>query len=87
MTVKFYGRDWTFKALDLRWHELEVSIENVAKGQKEREERFHALEQRGHKVNWTSYDIVAAAIEGMIAEQAEIEIFLIENEAPGWTST
>lgn len=86
-TAMHKGERWTLKALDLRWQELELDIEKHQHIASAMAQATNTVIEQGFKADWSAHSIVLNKIAEMCAEQAEVEIILVENEAPGWTST
>lgn len=78
----------TLEQLDARWHSLDRSIEATHDLIKQYNALFRAAMTDSYKaVLNTQIDSLNAQVKGLLAEQSEVEMFLIENEAKGWTST
>jgi len=78
----------TLKELDLRWQEIELDIEGLSIEQKKMlkiggETTFRLDAETAYCLA----DMYGDLISKLVTEQAEIEMYLIENESPGWTST
>lgn len=78
----------TLKELDLRWHELEAELHRVGNKQSDLlMQAAHLLNSPDQKTAYWMADEYGKQYSRMLKEQSEIEEYLIENEAQGWTST
>lgn len=77
----------TMKQADLRWNEIEHDLAILDK----RKKKFFAWVEHFrlsyNDVDRTQLDDWNEQIRHLSQEQARLEMFLIENECPGWTST
>jgi hypothetical protein len=76
-----------FKRADLRWQQIEVDMEMLQKRQAEYSRAIEQMPLHLATGLYAAFDILTEEIRMITLEQQEIEEFLIENEAPGWTST
>jgi hypothetical protein len=76
-----------FKEVELRWQQIELDIAGLQENQQDIAACIHAAHQSTYEQAWVTYDIIGEQIRKLSLEQQEIEEYLIENEAPGWTST
>lgn len=77
----------TLGSADRRWHEIEHDLTLLDN----RKKRFYEFAEKHHlhRLNWdwSEVDDWNEQIRRLTDEQSHLEMFLIENEAPGWTST
>jgi hypothetical protein len=76
-----------FREAELRWQEIELDVARLQENQRDIAAYIHAAHQSTYEQAWVTYDIIGEQIRKLSLEQQEIEEYLIENEAPGWTST
>lgn len=86
-TVTHKGTRWTLHALTLHWEELDAEITRLAEMQGSMCDCLRMATAQGFKADYSAVDKVGRRINEFLAELADVEIILVENEADGWTST
>jgi len=88
MTFKYYGKEWTLKQLAEEWQKKELDIAELEAVERKVQDIYNfATDDIVKSVTEYRIKIIQAEIARQLGEQSEIETILIENEAPGWTST
>jgi hypothetical protein len=78
----------TLDQLDARWRSLDRSIEATHDLIKQYNALYRAAMTNSYKiVLGGQITSLSAQVSALLREQSEVEMFLIENEAKGWTST
>lgn len=70
-----------------RWEEVERDLEILHKRKDRWIEWRDKIRSQGYEPDYEDWDEWNLQIGRLIDEQWQLEMFLIENEAPGWTST
>lgn len=76
-----------FKKRDLRWQELELELTRIEAIQHRLTEMINPLPISANSALYDQFDALTTQHRKLLTEQREIEEYMIENEAPGWTST
>lgn len=77
----------TIGSADKRWHEIEHDLDILNTRRKKFRKWAEHFKLSYLDLDLTEYDDWGDQIRRLTEEQSHLEMFLIENEAPGWTST
>lgn len=77
----------SLKSADKRWHEIEHDLFLLDERKKAWYRRWHLFIEQGGQLDYTDLDDWNDQIRSLTEEQSHLEMFLIENEYLGWTST
>jgi hypothetical protein len=78
----------TLRELNLRWHEIELDLPNLELIQRKMYEMSREKTYKPEQdLARTLGDNYGEMIKRLVEEQSELETYLIEHEAEGWTST
>jgi len=77
----------TIKQADRRWNVIEHDLEILQKRKEKFYEWVNHFRLTYGDIDWTDVDYWNDQMRRLNEEQGRLEMFLIENEAPGWVST
>jgi len=81
-------RKASLNQIDAYWRDLDLRIEDMHVSERQMQEEYNRLTDDDKKAKWSAgIKRQQAEIKRVLELQSEVEMYLIEHEAEGWTST